>query len=120
MKVFVFLILFLNSIYVFSKDLMVGVITGAPPFSEMSDSGDHTYFYGFSIDIMNNICKQLNVGCVFSPLTMQTQFEALNLGKVDVLILATPYQVSHLRNYSKSHSTEVSNENQIMSKFKSS
>ena len=81
---------------------MVGVITGAPPFSEMSDSGDHTYFYGFSIDIMNNICKQLNVGCVFSPLTMKTQFEALNLGKVDVLILATPYQVSHLRNYAVS------------------
>lgn len=102
MKLFVFLILFLNSLCGFPRGLTVGVITGVPPFSEMSDSGAQTSFYGFSIDIMNNICVQLNRECIFSPLTLDTQFAALEEGKVDVLLLPIPYQFSRLSNYAVS------------------
>ncbi len=99
MKLFVFLILFVNSIYGFSKDLVVGVITSAPPFAEMSVTPDGSYFFGFAIDIMNSICKQLNIQCIFSPLTLNTQFTALNEGKVDVVLLANPYEPAKLSSY---------------------
>lgn len=98
MKFFVFLILFFNSIYGFSKDLMVGVIT-VPLFSEMSTTPDGTYFFGFAIDIMSNICKQLNTKCIFSPLTLKNQFATLDEGTVDVVLLANPYELDKLSSY---------------------
>ncbi|RUR13525.1 transporter substrate-binding domain-containing protein [Legionella sp. km772] len=102
MKLFVFLMLFLNAVYGFSKDLRVGVITGAPPFSEMSDDGKQPYFFGFSIDMMNTMCKLIKMHCVFSPLTLSNQFSTLEQRKIDVVLLASPYQLSQLSEYAVS------------------
>ena len=102
MKLFIYFTLFLASFCGFSKDLLVGVITGVPPFSEISDNAGQTYLYGFSIDIMNNICKLLHKNCIFTPLTLSNQFAQLDEGKIDVLLLPIPYQLDHLSSYAVS------------------
>lgn len=102
MKRIVFLILILINAYAYSQGLRVGVITAAPPFSQVAEDENQTYFFGFSIDVMTNVCKQLKLRCVFKPLTFQTQFSSLNNGSVDVLLLANPYDFSHLSNYAVS------------------
>lgn len=102
MKRVVFLILLLINSYAYSQELRVGVITAAPPFAEVAEAGNQTYFFGFSIDVMTNVCKQLKLSCVFKPLTLQTQFSSLNNGTVDVILLANPYEFSRLSNYAVS------------------
>lgn len=109
MKVLVFILLLSNSIYLWSKDLTVGVITATPPFSEMSQTANGAYFFGFSIDIMNDICRKVQITCTFSQVTLDTQFAALEDGTVDVVLLAYPYDFSKLSQFAISLPYLVSN-----------
>ena len=109
MKVLIFILLLVNSIYVFSKELTIGVITAVPPFSEMSETSNGAYFFGFSIDVMTDICRKLQIKCTFSQVTLDTQFSALEDGTVDVVLLAYPYDFSKLSQFAISLPYLVSN-----------
>lgn len=99
MKFLAFIIFFLNGVCAFSKPLLVGVITNAPPFAAIAHTPNGTYFYGFSIDIMNNICRQIDAECVFKQLTLSNQLTMLNEGAVDLVLLANPYDAEKLKSY---------------------
>ena len=99
MRLLAFIILFLVNMYSFSAALRIGSLTSAPPFAQMSDSSTGQYFYGFSIDIMNAICQHIQQKCVYSPVTLDNQFEALNNGSIDLLLLANPYAEAQLSQY---------------------
>ena len=90
-KLWISALLFLNSLVAISNPLVVGAITGVAPFSDISHTSDGTYFYGFSIDMMNAICQRIQQKCIFSPLTLTNQFEQLDRGAIDLLLLASPY-----------------------------
>jgi ABC-type amino acid transport substrate-binding protein len=109
MKVLIFLLLLVQSIAVFSKELIVGVITSAPPFSDMSHTSTGAYFFGFSIDIMDDICRRLQIKCTFSQVNLDTQFAALEKGTVDVVLLAYPYDLSEHSQFAISLPYLVSN-----------
>jgi ABC-type amino acid transport substrate-binding protein len=102
MKRLIFIILLLNYLQAFSTPITVGVIKSAPPFSEMSETAQGPIFFGFSIDIMNSICQKIKQQCVYSPLTLDQQFTALDNGTVDLLLLANPYNSSDLSEYTVS------------------
>jgi ABC-type amino acid transport substrate-binding protein len=101
MKRWVFILLFLSSLCAFSgpDDITVGVISGVPPFAEVSDSGNGPYFFGFSIDMMNNICKHMQMHCTYRKVDFNTQLKTLDEGSIDVLLLAEPYDLSKLDHY---------------------
>jgi ABC-type amino acid transport substrate-binding protein len=99
MKLLIFLTLFLSNFYAFSKDLMVGVISSAPPFADKSTTANGVFYFGFSIDIMNSICKRIRIHCVYTTVTLPTQFKALDDGRIDLLLLANPYQPEQLAGY---------------------
>lgn len=104
MKRLVFIILFLNSLCSFSnpEGLIVGVIGGAPPFSEESISSSGTFFFGFSIDIMDSICKDIKMKCTYQKVEFDTQLASLDNGHVDVLLLTYPYDLTKFKQYAMS------------------
>jgi ABC-type amino acid transport substrate-binding protein len=101
MKQLMFIFLFINSLSSFSapNSLTVGVIGGAPPFSEISYSSNGMYFFGFSIDIMNSICKNIKMTCTYKKVSFDAQFAPLDDGSIDLLLLANPYDPAQLHEY---------------------
>lgn len=98
----ILIFLFFYSLVAFTAPLSVGVIKSAPPFSEVSQTPQGPYYFGFSIDIMNTICKRINQQCVYSPVNLEQQFTALDQGSIDLLLLANPYESSDLNEYAVS------------------
>jgi ABC-type amino acid transport substrate-binding protein len=84
---------------VYSKEIRVGVISGAPPFSSSYSTSKGIFFYGFSIDVMNAICNRIDVNCVYKTLSLTNQFQSLKEGSIDVLLLANPYEPEKLKQY---------------------
>ena len=95
-------LLLLNSLSAYSTALLVGSITGSTPFADMSTAGNGVYFYGFSIDIMNDICKRLAMECIYSQTKIGDQLLALEQQTVDVVLLASPCGTIQLQPYALS------------------
>ena len=102
MRRFLFLFLLISSLQAFSEPLIVGSIALAPPFSSVTYTNNKPFFFGFSIDIMNQICRKINRQCIYQPLPLDAQLNALDKGKVDVLLLASPYRSEDLKTYTVS------------------
>lgn len=62
--------------------LNIGVLPYNPPFEMMADQ-QHV-FMGFEIDVMNEICKRLQVTCNFSPVIFANLLPAVNEGSIDL------------------------------------
>lgn len=88
MKHVVFIVLFLCNVLAYSKPVFVGVYSFAPPFSTVSNNGKN--FYGFHIDLMNNICKQRNLQCVYKATNLNNQELLLKQGTIDVAFSPIP------------------------------
>ena len=69
----------------------------APPFSAISNNGQA--FYGFHIDLMNNICKRLQLTCTFKAITLDNQINLLNQGDIDLAFSSTPITDTDARAY---------------------
>lgn len=87
MKTLVFIILLVTNISAYSAPVNVGVLNLAPPFSSLAGEN---HYYGFTIDLMDNICKRINMECVYKSVTMSRQFEQLEQGSIDVSFLPIP------------------------------
>ncbi|KTC91400.1 ABC transporter arginine-binding protein 1 precursor [Fluoribacter dumoffii] len=73
------------------QSIMVGVSKFAPPFSA-ADTSNH--YFGFCIDIMNEICKRLNETCEYKAVTLQDQMDNLNSGNIDITF--PPYPIPNI------------------------
>jgi ABC-type amino acid transport substrate-binding protein len=83
-----FLFLILLSGTAFASDntttdnaITVGVIKFAPPFSSL---GANNTFFGFYIDLMNEICKRINETCKYKAVTLDKQMTDLDTGVIDI------------------------------------
>lgn len=97
MKKMLFIIALLFNFYAYCNPVVVGVLEFAPPFSSLS--GDKTNYYGFTIDLMNAICKRINIQCTYKPLLFTNQQEVLEQGKVDIVFTPTPLNFTNNSNY---------------------
>lgn len=70
----------------FAQDLIIGTTRDYPPFSSLADQNNH--FYGFEIDIMNEICTRLQTKCQFRPVVVSTIVDELKNGHIDFAIAA--------------------------------
>ncbi len=112
----VFIMMLLVSTFSFSRSLTVGVGVSGPPIVERINTAQGPYYFGFCIDLMNNICKRIGETCTYYEITLNNQFELLNKGKIDLLILTKPYTPLEQEQYATSVPYAVSKIQFITSK----
>ncbi|WP_454780384.1 transporter substrate-binding domain-containing protein [Legionella sp. WA2022007384] len=98
----VFIMMLCISTLSLSNPIKVGVSIVGPPLVERVDTPQGTYFFGFFIDLMNNICKRIGTPCIYQEITLENEFEFLDSSKIDVLIPIKPYSSSELKQYAAS------------------
>ncbi|KTD08955.1 glutamine ABC transporter [Legionella gratiana] len=83
----------------FCSPVKVGVVVSGLPVSEKVNTDQGIYYFGFCIDFMNEVCKRIEKKCTYSEVTYDNQFELLEQGKIDLLILPRPYTSSDSEKY---------------------
>lgn len=83
----------------FASVIKVGTGVSGPPLVEGINTSDGRFYFGFCIDLMNEICKRIGEHCTYQPVTPDNQFELLDGSKIDLLILTSPYGSFDLKNY---------------------
>ncbi|MCZ4798209.1 transporter substrate-binding domain-containing protein [Legionella pneumophila] len=68
-----------------AQTLTIGMVLNDPPFSM---SADKNHFFGFDIELMTELCKQIKAQCQFKPMQFNKLFTDLNEGKIDLAIAA--------------------------------
>ena len=97
MKRFVFIILLISNILVYSDPIKVGILDYWPPFSTRADSNNH--YFGFAIDLMDAICMRLKRECVYMATPINDQLNRLNQGSIDVSFAPNPITPNLPDNY---------------------
>jgi arginine transport system substrate-binding protein len=67
---------------VHAAPIVVGTMAFNPPFETAADKNGN--FFGFDIDIMNEICKRMQAECIYKPLNFARIFTDLLAGQVDL------------------------------------
>jgi len=98
-KRIVYIILLVMNSIVYSTSLTIGVLAFAPPFSLLSGNNNSS---GFSIDLMNEICKRIDVHCRYKELLFLDQEKILKSGGVDIVLTLTPISSIDDKYYSSS------------------
>ncbi|STX83936.1 arginine transport system substrate-binding protein [Legionella donaldsonii] len=80
-----FVLLMLLTAELRAQSLTIGIVAYDPPFSM---SADQNHFFGFDIELMTELCKQIKAQCQFKPMLFNTLFTDLNAGKIDLAIAA--------------------------------
>ena len=75
---------FMISCSVCTANIVIGTSAYDPPF-EMA-TGDKSGFFGFEIDLMNEICNRLNDTCQYKPFVFEKLFKELSAGKIDIAL----------------------------------
>ena len=88
MKALVFIILFISNVLAYSDTIKVGVLKFAPPYSSLAGDGNH--FFGFTIDLMDNICQRLHAECSYISTTMNQHGNSLQQGIIDISFIPIP------------------------------
>ncbi|KTC75340.1 arginine ABC transporter substrate-binding protein [Legionella birminghamensis] len=86
MKKFALAILLLFSSVLQAETLTVATLPYAPPFEMAADKSDH--FFGFDIDIMEEICRRIQAYCKFMPMTFEQLMVRTYTGNVNLAIAA--------------------------------
>ena len=80
--VFVFGILFNN--YIYAEQLIIGTLAYDPPFETAADQkGD---YFGFEMDLMNEICRRMNDQCKYKPFYFKQLMIEVQSGTIDLAI----------------------------------
>ena len=108
MKIWIFLLVFIVSLAQ-AQTLKIATTADNPPFSTKADQKNH--FYGFDLDIMEEVCKRIGVTCKYSSMLFDNLFPALDSNQIDIAIasivitptrqenflLSLPYLASHVQ-----------------------
>lgn len=98
MKLIFFLLLFIGNIFAYAAPLQIGVVAFAPPFS--SAIGSNNQYYGFCIDLINEICTRLQETCQYKLTDLgQKQLNDLRQGIIDVTFLTSPVRPTNGTDY---------------------
>lgn len=101
------MMLFISTIS-YSNPLKIGVAVSGLPISQKVSTANGDYYFGFCIDLMNEICKRIEKQCIYREITLNNQFDTLEQGKIDLLILPRPYTVFDFTRYAMSTPYAVS------------
>jgi ABC-type amino acid transport substrate-binding protein len=82
LKIIILLVLGITTSY--AQTLSVGITGSNPPFSDKVDQ--HNHFFGFDIEIMDQICKQMKAECHYVTMPYDDLFSAIENGKIDLAI----------------------------------
>ena len=99
-KYVIFLTLLTNSLSVYS--MAVGIAKFAPPFSSV-DTNNH--YFGFCIDLINEICKRMNEKCEYKAIIPGNIIEELNKGTIDITLTQNPIPPNLSPNYITAYPT---------------
>lgn len=98
MKLILFLALFLSNLLAYGNPLVVGVGQFAPPFS--SSIGNSSHYFGFCIDLMNELCARMHETCEYKATELgQTQINDLHQEIIDITFLTKPISLSNTSDY---------------------
>jgi ABC-type amino acid transport substrate-binding protein len=87
MKKLIYIIMLLSSALVYGQQLTIGVLV-TPPYAVYTGTGKH--YFGFAVDLMDNICKQIQADCTYKPMHLNTELDALKNGTVDLAFTQIP------------------------------
>lgn len=71
----------------YANPIKVGILEYAPPFSSKAD-GNH--YFGFIIDLMNEVCRRMDRECVYVPVALGDKMIALQRGIIDISFDPSP------------------------------
>ena len=91
-----FLIILTSYTFAYSTPIVVGVSKSAPPFSAVDGSN---HYFGFCVDLMNELCKRLHETCQYKPVTLNNQMDALASGDIDITFTPAPIPQTISQNY---------------------
>ncbi|ASQ44674.1 transporter substrate-binding domain-containing protein [Legionella clemsonensis] len=84
MRGFILIIALLFFPAVNAKTIIIGALIYDPPFEIPADKKAH--FFGFDIDLMNEICKRIHAECEFKGLTFEQLLKQLLEEKIDLAV----------------------------------
>ena len=87
-KLLIFLIIITANTLAFSKDLVVGVVNNEPPYTSASANGSG--YYGFCVDLIEEICSRLHYSCKFRETNFDRQLPDLLEGRFDLTFFTSP------------------------------
>ncbi|HHT0593521.1 TPA: transporter substrate-binding domain-containing protein [Legionella anisa] len=90
------IVLLLGNSLAYSDSIVVGVSRSAPPFSAV-DGNNH--YFGFCVELMNEICNRLHATCEYKAITMKNQMDELNSGNIDLTFPPGPIPSTASQNY---------------------
>ncbi|KTD52958.1 transporter substrate-binding domain-containing protein [Legionella quateirensis] len=88
MKKIFFIILFISSSLLYGTTVKVGFII-TPPYAVYADD-DEKHFYGFTVDLMDELCKRINIDCIYKPITFNNELAELQNGTIDLAFTQIP------------------------------
>ncbi|HAT1722174.1 TPA: transporter substrate-binding domain-containing protein [Legionella pneumophila] len=80
---FVFLIILTAELK--AQSLTIGIVAYAPPFSM---NADKNHFFGFDVELITELCKQIKAQCQLKPMLFDELFTELKASKIDLGIAA--------------------------------
>lgn len=84
MRALVLLAILVMADWSYSETLTIATPPFSPPFV-MANNRQH-HFYGFSIDIMDEVCKRINATCHYEPFSLNDTFAKVMNGQADLAI----------------------------------
>jgi ABC-type amino acid transport substrate-binding protein len=84
MRVCLLLVALFSNFHVQAKRLIIGLPPFSPPFVMTADNKNH--YIGFSVDIMTEICKQLQVECHYQSFGFNQTFIQVMNNSIDLAI----------------------------------
>ena len=97
MKVRIFIILLFFIPLSYAENITIAITGNNPPFNSKIDR--HNHFYGFDVELMDKICKELAATCKYTPMLFTDLFLALEHNKADLAIDSIIITPQHQKNY---------------------
>lgn len=69
----------------YALSLVIGTLSYNPPFeTQVNDSSKKNEFYGFEIELMDEICERINAKCQYKPLLFEQILAEINSGAINL------------------------------------
>jgi ABC-type amino acid transport substrate-binding protein len=86
-KYFLFIIVLAYNTFASCQPITVGLSKSLPPFSSI-DASNH--YFGFCVEIINEICKRLHETCQYRPVALGNQINELVKRNIDITFSPAP------------------------------
>ncbi|KGP62463.1 ABC transporter substrate-binding protein [Legionella norrlandica] len=81
-----FLILIIPFYKLYALSLTIGTLSYNPPYEVQLTNTKKEEFYGFDIDIMDEVCRRIQAKCQFKAILFSDIFTQINTGEIDLAI----------------------------------